>query len=216
MARTSTEPSLELGVEGTIWVPNILLLMTFVLYLLIAQLGVNRIQPLVVTDANTTQRIKELERKLALAPHQSDVVIELSRLYAKAGESTLSYDALRDAEQNGARDPRFKMRLAMAYLELAKNSDGQRVMQVALESCDLTRCPPALRARLSIFSQVADIYVERNIDTRRDPHLAAKVFGEVVRKMEKQTVDMIMRSAARAQKKAASRPSTPTRLPRKR
>ncbi|MBW2731870.1 MAG: hypothetical protein JRH20_05715 [Deltaproteobacteria bacterium] len=200
-------PRLDLGLEGTIWLPNVLLVMAFVLHLLITQLGIDRIQPLVITDATSTQRIKDLERSLALAPRRSDVVIELSRLYARAGELPLSYDALRDAEQNGSRDAYFKMRLAMAYLEVGKNADGRRVMQSALEACDLTHCPPRVRARLSIFSQVADIYVERNIDTRRYPHLAAKVFDEVVRKVEKSAVDMIMRAAKKAEHRATSRPA---------
>lgn len=193
------------GLEGAVLIPNLLLLLVIVFYLLVTRVGPDRVQPLVAADQKTSQRIRDLERQLARNPNDHGAAIQLARLYQRAGQLPFSYDALRSAEQNGSRDARFRMKLGMAYVEIGKNADGQRVLRAALTACEVNRCPAHIRARLSIFLQVADKIAERKIDARTNPEGAAKVFDEVLKKVDGRR---ILRTGKKpGAKTSASKPS---------
>lgn len=208
------------GLEGAVLIPNLLLLLVIVFYLLISRVGPDRVQPLVAADQKTSQRIRQLERLLARNPNDHGAAIQLARLYQRAGQLPFSYDALRSAEQDGSRDARFRMKLGMAYIEIGKNADGQRVLRAALTACEVNRCPAHIRARLSIFLQVADKIAERRIDARTNPEGAAKVFDEVLKKVDghrfarppkgkKGALEAPASKPAAAKPSAASQPAPP-------
>ena len=172
------------GIEAAVLIPNLLLLLVVVLYLLTTKVGPDRVQALVVADSKTTAQIRSLERQLARNPRDLSASFQLAHLYMRAGQLPFSYDALRGAEQDGSRLPSFRMMLGMAYVEIGKNADGQRVLHEALEGCTLRHCRPDVEARLSILSQVVDLIVERRINARIHPEKAAKIFGEVLKKVD--------------------------------
>ena len=179
-------PKIGLGLEAYVWVPNLLLLLGLVLIGLVGGGGRHQVGPLVATNRSTTELIQQLERRLARNPADGAASIELAQLYQRAGELPFSFEALRSAERRAGENLTFQMKLGMAYLELGKNGDGRRVLREALRRCDLRpkagrRCGVALRARLSIFLQVADLMVERNINARLQPEAVAKVFDSVLK-----------------------------------
>jgi hypothetical protein len=196
-----TEPDPVLrdpGLEAAVWVPNLLLLLVVVLYFLIVEGGRDDVQPLIMTDKKTASKIEDLERAMAREPGNQRLVLELARLYSRAGEVPFSYDALRNAEVNGSQEPFFRAKLGMAYLEIGKNLDGQRILKRTLQACQLrsgrsasageriflNRCSPGVVAKLDIFKQVADIFVKRSINARFYPDKARAVFDEVLKRIE--------------------------------
>ncbi len=200
------------GLETAILVPNLLLLLVIVLYVLTTKVGPDRVQPLVVADKQTSARIRQLERLLALNPEHRKAALELARLYRRAGQLPFSYDALRSAEQNGSRSARFRLKLGMAYIEIGKNADGVRVLHEALQGCRLRRCPAHIEARLSIFKQIADRIVERKINARLYPNKAAKVFDEVLKKVDGRFLGPLRRKRAKpSDKEPTTQPARPKR-----
>lgn len=201
----------EPGLETAIMVPNLLLLLVIVLYVLTTKVGPDRVQPLVVADKETSARIRQLERLLARNPEHRKAALELARLYRRAGQLPFSYDALRSAEQNGSRAARFRMKLGMAYVEIGKNADGVRVLREALLGCRLRRCPAHIEARLSIFKQVADLIAERGINARLYPDKASKVFDEVLKKVDGRFIGPLRRQAQAAKTAKSAKPAKATK-----
>lgn len=160
---------------------NLALLAAVVLVLLMASAGSKRIQPLVEADPATTKRIDEIERALARDPANFEQAIELSRLYHDVGELPWSYDALQTAERSGTKEPAWRVRLGLAYLELGKNQDSLRVLQEAAAACSASPCPADVRAKLSIFIRLATILIERNIDSLKQRGAADEALREVLK-----------------------------------
>jgi len=167
------------ALEAAVVIPNVILLAVVVIY--VVTRSSPRAEPLVQTDRTTASRIDELEEALKRDPRTAGNAIELARLYSRAGEFPWSVDALRTAERTGDSSLPFRMKLGLAYLELGKNLDGLRVLKAGLQSCSRTECPADLKARLEIFTTVAELLVQRRIDARNNQVAAAKVFQEVLK-----------------------------------
>lgn len=165
--------------EAAILIPNLLIIGGILFYLAATNVDQEHVERLVEADPITAARISELEAALLDRPGDMSVAIELSRLYTEMGEFPWSYNALKNAEERSDTDPRWRLRLGVAYMELGKNDDGLRVMTTALNSCEVTKCTPNTRAKLQLFSRVAKIFKERNIDSRKDRISADKAFNEV-------------------------------------
>ena len=143
--------------EAAIWVPNVFLVVIVVLYLVFSGISGPRVEPLVKTDDQTADRISQLERAIRYGKKGGANALELSRLYSRVGEYPWSVDALRSAEREGSREPAWKMKLGLAYLELGKNIDGLRVLKRTLLACKSKGCPANIKAKLEIFTRVAEL-----------------------------------------------------------
>lgn len=170
----------------TLLLPNIVSLCLMGLFLLGTALsGTRRVERLVTADDATTRRIHELERAVTLGgPQASWAALELARLYRRAGAFPWSYEALRQAESHGPREPAYRLELGLAYVELGRNADGERVIKGALAGCVSPGCTSAVRARLALFERVATLMREREIDARYEIVRADEVFREVLKPAE--------------------------------
>ncbi len=166
-----------------ILVGNLVFVGIVVLYFVLTGVGQKQVKPLVEASPKTQQRIADLERLLARDPGNVGSAVELARLYRDVGEFPWSYDALRNAERSGNEDPAWRIKLGLAYLEIGKNDDGLRILKAARERCyrATPRCRQDLLTKLDVFHRLAEIFVERKIDSRK--HLVAvnKAFQEVLK-----------------------------------
>lgn len=161
--------------------PNLVLLMLGLSYLVVHQYSVRGVERLVVTSPASSQRIVELERRLARNPADVAGALELGRLYGTAGEFPWAYDALRHAEQRGSTAPRWRMRLALVYLEIGRNEDGKRALGQARRACEETSCSANTRVWLQLIGQLTELLEERGIDAREHPERAEAALREVLK-----------------------------------
>jgi hypothetical protein len=170
--------------EAVVLIANLVFVGIVVLYLLAVKVGSGRVQPLVEADAQTAQRIRDLELALQRNPGNYTQALELARLYQDVGEFPWSYDALRKAEQGGGLDSAFRLRLGLAYVELGKNEDGLRVLKAAADRCHREECFADVRVKLDVFSQVATLFVDRRIDSRKQLIEAEAALREILKPVQ--------------------------------
>lgn len=170
--------------ERAVFSANLFLLGFILFCLLISRVAPHQIKPLVEADAKTSQRIRTLEMNLQHHPTQFSQAIELAQLYQDIGEFPWSYDALQNAEKSGGDDPAWRLRLGLAYLELGKNQDGLRILQLAITHCNQKVCAAPLKVKLDIFAQVAQLFIKRKIDARRDHVAAEDALHEILKPVE--------------------------------
>ena len=170
-------------VEAMILIPNLVLLGILGVYLLGKGLTGQKqgVRALVNADTKKTSRIATLEQMLRDNPADLGSAITLSKLYEEAGELPWSYDALRAAEKRSTVEPRLRLRLGLAYLQLGKNKDGMRVLRTLIEHCEKESCRAHIESRAKIYRQVARLFLERGIDARVDHRGADKVMREVIK-----------------------------------
>jgi len=178
-----TENTLRSGIDVAIFLPNVILIGIVLLVIGIFAFGRERVLPLVATDRKTAAQIERLEREVSRKPTGTGV-FKLARLYQRAGETPWSYDALRTAEQRGGDDPRWRIKLALAYLEIGKNRDGRRVLRESIAACKVRRCGAGERARLEIFLEIAERFVAQKIDARRNVREANAVLDKVLKRVD--------------------------------
>ena len=165
--------------EAAILIPNLLIIGGILFYLAATTVDQEKVVPLVEADPVTAARISKLEAALLARPGDMSVAIELARIYTEMGEYPWSYNALKNAEERGGDDPAWRLKLGLAYLELGKNEDALRLMKETLNGCGETKCLPNTRVKLQLFTRVARLFVERNIDGRKDRVSAEKALREV-------------------------------------
>ena len=165
--------------EAAILIPNLVIIGGILFYLAATNVDQEKVEPLVEADPVTAARISELEAALLAHPGDMSIAIELARIYTDMGEYPWSYNALKNAEERGGDDPAWRLKLALAYLELGKNDDSLRIMKETLATCDETKCQPNTRVKLQLFTRVARLFVERNIDARKDRISSEKALHEV-------------------------------------
>jgi hypothetical protein len=172
--------------EALVLIPNILFVGIVVLYLISAQSGRRQVAPLVQGERTTEERIAQLERSLERQPGNIQGAVELAKLYQRVGEFPWSYDALRDAERQGNREPRWRLMLGLAYLELGKNQDSVRVLKRADKDCrsGRTACDANVTAKLRIFTHLAHMLQKRGIRSTTHPHAAEKALLEILKPVE--------------------------------
>jgi len=171
--------------EAIVLLPNLALVAFVVLYLVTQQSSTERVAPLVEGDRALTDRIAQLEQSLQREPSNISSAVELARLYREVGEFPWSYSALRNAEREGKPDPSWRLLLGLAYLELGKNKDANRVLEQSLRRCEQPpRCASNVKARLEIFARVARLFEERKIDARKHNAAAEKAMHEVLKPVE--------------------------------
>jgi len=170
-------------VEAMILIPNLVLLGILGVYLLGKGLKgkETEVRPLVNANKKKSSRIATLEQLLRDNPADLGSAIALSKLYEEAGELPWSYDALRAAEKRSTVEPRLRLRLGLAYLQLGKNKDGMRVLRELIAHCDKESCRSHIESRAKIYRQVARLFLERDIDARVDHRGADKVMREVIK-----------------------------------
>jgi hypothetical protein len=178
---TSSKKKQFSRLELIVLIPNLVLIGGIGFYFAATSAGKKEVQPLVKADPKTHVRIKELELALERNPGDLSMSIELSRLYQEVGEFPWSYDALRHAEENGSKEPSWRIKLGLAYLELAKNEDGLRVLRATRDRCEKEACPPHIRVKLDIFTRLAQRFVERHIDSRAQRTQADKALQEILK-----------------------------------
>jgi tetratricopeptide (TPR) repeat protein len=192
-----------------ILVGNLAFVAIVVLYFVISGVGRKEVKPLVEASPKTQQRISELEQLLARDPGNVGSAVELARLYRDVGEFPWSYDALKNAERSGNEDPAWRIKLGLAYLEIGKNDDGLRILKAARERCyrATPKCRQDLLTKLDIFHRLAEIFVERKIDSRK--HLVAvnKAFQEVLKPVSADPAKIRPKAPAVPPSSAPSTPS---------
>ncbi|MCB9557709.1 MAG: hypothetical protein H6707_16485 [Deltaproteobacteria bacterium] len=205
--------------EAAVVIPNVLLLVLIVSYLLFTR-G-NRgagVEPVVRTDPKTAQRIAALEREVRLAPKQNrGGLLELARLYSHVGELPWSVDALRSAEREGSSAPVWRLKLGLAYLEIGYNLDGLRVLKAAMLTCGGKQqtCSADVRAKLEIATRVAERLIERKVNAREQQQAAAKIFDSVLKQAQPQRLSDRLNKLSPTQPTSApaSQPLAPASQP---
>lgn len=170
--------------ENAIWIPNWVLIGFVAIYLIIAWATAKRVQSLVEADPKTTSRIAHLELLLQRYPTDMAHTLELARLYQDVGEFPWSYHALLTAEKTWSKDPVWRLLLGLAYLDLGKNDDSLRVLKQAKERCKETSCSSNIRTKLDIFTRLAELFIERKIDSRKHAIAAERALREILKPVE--------------------------------
>lgn len=171
--------------EALVLFPNLVFVGIVVLYLVSAQAGRKQVAPLVQGERTTEARIAQLERALERQPGNIQGAVELAKLYQRVGEFPWSYDALKDAERQGDQQPRWRLMLGLAYLELGKNQDAVRVLGEADKACRASKtCDANVAAKLRIFTHLAHVYQKRGIRSTTQPHAAEKALLEILKPVE--------------------------------
>jgi tetratricopeptide (TPR) repeat protein len=189
------KPRLGRKLEALALIPNLVLVGVVVLYFVMTRAGGTQVTPLIEGEKSTEQRIQQLELQLARNPGNTEQALELARLYQRVGEYPWSYDALRNAEARGNRDPRWLISLGLAYLDLGKNKDALRVLGRAKEECPEkpkaaaaggggTTCDANLKLKLEIFSKLARIFEKRGIHSGKHYEAAEKALREILKPVE--------------------------------
>ena len=173
-------------IEALVLIPNLVFVGIVVLYLIAVQGGGKRVAPLVQGAKATEARIAALERSLEREPRNVESAIELAQLYQQVGEFPWSYNALLTAEQQGSREPRWRLMLGLAYLEMGKNDDAIRVLSQTRSGCTKRpgTCDQNLVAKLRIFGRLARMFQKRGIDSSRHSAAAEKVLHEILKPVE--------------------------------
>jgi hypothetical protein len=183
--KTDGKPRLSQRIEAMVLIPNLILVGLVVLYLVSVQAVGRRPGPLVAGKESTKARIAELELLLERQPNNLSKAIELAKLYKDVGEFPWSYNALLTAEQQGDQNPRWRLMLGLAFLEIGKNSDGRRVLERALERCKgHGLCDANVMGKLGIFAKLAQLLHKRGIDTRKHPEAAERTLREILKPVE--------------------------------
>jgi hypothetical protein len=174
------------GLEALVLGANIVFVAALVLYGVVVGVGPRQVMPVVRADSKTAKQITSLELALQRDPRSVGYALELARLYQDLGEFPWSYDALRSAERRGNLEPAWQLKFGLAYLELAKNEDGLRVLKAGMERCDQQpkTCPAGVRVKLELFTRVAKIFVDRRIDSRSQRITAERALREVFKPVE--------------------------------
>lgn len=152
--------------------------------------------PLVVTDASTAGRIRELERVLQRSPGDWGSYVGLARLYDRAGAQAFSYDTLRSFESRVPELARSRVGLALAYVEIGRNQDGLRVVRRSLRDCAANRkCSVGDRARFEIVEQFVERLNQQRIDARQRPADVARVWRSVLKPVASASIRRQVREA---------------------
>lgn len=172
--------------EALVLLANVVFVAVLVLYGVVIGVGPRQVMPVVRADSKTARQITNLELALQRDPRSVGYALELARLYQDLGEFPWSYDALRSAERRGNLEPAWQLKFGLAYLELAKNEDGLRVLKAGMQRCDQQpkTCPADVRVKLELFTRVAKIFVNRRIDSRSQRLSAEKALREVFKPVE--------------------------------
>jgi len=172
--------------HALVLVANIVFVVILVLYGALVGVGPRQVMPVVNADSKTAKQITNLELALQRDPSSVGYALELARLYQDLGEFPWSYDALRSAERRSNLEPAWQLKFGLAYLELAKNDDALRVMKAGHARCQskAARCPADVSVKLELFSRVAQIFVDRRIDSRSQRIPAEKALREVLKPVE--------------------------------
>ena len=172
--------------EALVLVPNLVLVALIGFYLVVMQARDDGPAPLVEGDRRTEAQIAQLELELLREPTDVSKAVQLARLYRQVGEFPWSYNALLAAERQGSQQPRWRLMLALAFLELGKNEDAKRVLSWTGETCrrQPARCDANLRAKVVLFSQLVTRYIEQGIDSRRHPEKAERALKEVLKPVQ--------------------------------
>ncbi len=178
----AVKPKKRFGrLEAMILIPNLILLGIVLLYLG-ATSKHDDMAPAVDTDPKTKAAILRLEDALMKDPANLSKALRLARLYREAGEFPWSYNALLNAERQGKyREPKWQLKLGLAYLEIGKNKDAARVLEAAHKSCGAKKCAPPVQVKLKIFRDVAKIFVKRKINAARNPKAAHHALRQVLK-----------------------------------
>jgi hypothetical protein len=166
------------------WIPNWVLIGFVAICLINAWATAKQVQPLVQADPATTSRIAHLELLLLRQPTNMAHTLELARLYQDVGEFPWSYHALLTAEKTWSQDPVWRLLLGLAYLDLGKNDDSARVLKQAKERCKETSCSFNISTKLDIFTRLAELFIERKIDSRKHSLAAEKALRELLKPVE--------------------------------
>lgn len=169
--------------EALVLIPNLVLVGLVVLYLVSLQ-GGPRVSALVQGDSQITGRIQRLELEIERDPRNLRKALELARLYRDVGEFPWCYSALRAAEREGRQEPRWRMALGLAFLELGKNEDALRVLRQASTRCSrggAPRCSENTKLKLQLFVELAEKLEKRRIDARKHAGAAEKALHELLK-----------------------------------
>jgi hypothetical protein len=206
---------LDSGREAQLLAANVVFVIVAVLGLLISSAGTEKVLPLVQADPRTASRIQSLEHSLSHDPRAGGSAIELAQLYRDAGEFPFSYDTLREAERTGTREPAWRLKLGLAYLQLGKNDDAVRVLREAEKRCERKgegsgatkdACAVDVRVKLELFGRVARLFKERHIVPYRQRVAADNALLEVLKPVEVDPAKMRPKGPAAP---TAPRPATP-------
>ena len=180
--------------EAMILIPNLILLGIVLLYLGATNNTKDEMAPAVEADPRTKALIASLEDSLLRDPANLEKALKLARLYREVGEFPWSYNALLNAErQRKYREPKWQLRLGLAYLEIGKNSDALRVLEAAHKVCGATgtlaktedsarsKCAPPVKVKLELFKRLAKIFVKRKIHPARNPRAANSALRQVLK-----------------------------------
>jgi tetratricopeptide (TPR) repeat protein len=164
---------------------NIVFVVVLVLYGALVGVQPRQVMPVVRADSKTARQITNLELALQRDPNSVGYAFELARLYQDLGEFPWSYDALRSAERRNI-DPAWQLKFGLAYLELAKNDDALRVLKAGSARCKSksAACAADVGVKLELFTRVAQIFVDRRIDSRSQRASAEKALSEVFKSVE--------------------------------
>jgi thioredoxin-like negative regulator of GroEL len=168
-------------IELKILLANLILIGIVVVYFLATRTGTESVKELTQTDPQSSQKIRDLELALQRDPSNIELTLELARLYSEAGEFPWSYDALREVEKRGGGAVEWRIRLALAYLDLGKNEDARRVLKDAKERCQKESCSANLEVKLGIFQRLTQIMIDRHLDSRRQRGETEKALREIVK-----------------------------------
>ena len=179
----AVKPKKRFGrLEAMILIPNLILLGIVLLYLGATSNNTDDVAPAVDVDPKTRAMILRLEDSLMKDPANLSKALKLARLYREAGEFPWSYNALLNAERQGKyREPKWQLRLGLAYLEIGKNKDALRVLEKAHKGCGSTKCAPPVQVKLKIFKDVAKIFVDKKINAARNPRAAHLALRQVLK-----------------------------------
>ena len=168
--------------DAMILIPNLIIVGVVLLYLGVSNTKKDEVAPAVEADDKTKALIASLEDSLMRDPADLAKALKLARLYREVGEFPWSYNALLNAErQRKYREPKWQLRLGLAYLEIAKNKDALRVLETAYNGCGISKCAPPLKIKLGLFTRLAKIFVKRKINPVRNPRAAHRALREVLK-----------------------------------
>jgi hypothetical protein len=165
-------------------IPNLVFIGFVGICLINAWATAKQVQPLVQADHATASRIAQLELWLQRHPSNMAHTLELARLYQEVGEFPWSYHALLTAEKTWSKDPVWRLLLGLAYLDLGKNDDSVRVLKQAKQRCKETSCTYNIRTKLDIFTRLAELFIERKIDSRKHSIAAERALREILKPVE--------------------------------